>query len=45
MAYKIIRSKRKTISLIINDTADLIVRAPMRITNEYVLELIVKKQK
>jgi hypothetical protein len=44
MEYKIIRSKRKTISLVIDDDANLIVRAPIRISDKYISDLAMKKQ-
>jgi len=44
MEYKIIRSKRRTISLVIDDKANLIVRAPIRISDVYITKLVMKKQ-
>ena len=43
MEYKTIRSKRKTIALVIDDKASLIVRAPLRATDSYISELVLKK--
>ncbi len=41
---KIIRSKRKTIALIVTDDATLVVREPMDTTIEYIEELVSKKR-
>lgn len=41
---KIIRSRRKTIALVVSDNALLIVRAPMATTLEYIQNLVFKKR-
>ncbi|MDD5773294.1 MAG: SprT family zinc-dependent metalloprotease [bacterium] len=41
---KLIRSKRRTIALIISNDAALIVRAPMRTTMEFIRDLVFKKR-
>ena len=41
--YQLIRSKRKTLVLIINDEAQLIARAPMRLSESVIQEFILKK--
>ena len=43
--YKIIKSKRKTLSLSINENAELIVRAPNKISNKQIAEFIIEKSK
>jgi len=40
---KLIRSKRRSIALIVSSEATLIVRAPMRTTLEYIEGLVLKK--
>ena len=44
MNYKIIRSKRRTISLLISPDATLTVRAPFMATLEYIKKLVAKKR-
>ncbi len=41
---KIIRSRRKTIALVVSENAALIVRAPMAVTLEYIQNLVFKKR-
>lgn len=41
---KIIRSHRKTISLIVTDEARLVVRAPRHVSDGYISDLVMKKQ-
>jgi predicted metal-dependent hydrolase len=41
---KIIRSKRKTLSLMINENAELIVRAPKRLSIEKIQDFINEKE-
>ena len=43
--HKIIKSKRKTLSLSINENAELIVRAPNQISNKKIEEFIIEKSK
>ena len=43
--HKIIKSKRKTLSLSINENAELIVRAPNKISNKQIAEFIIEKSK
>ena len=43
--HKIIKSKRKTLSLSINENAELIVRAPNQISNKRIEEFIIEKSK
>ena len=43
--HKIIKSKRKTLSLSINENAELIVRAPNQISNKRIKEFIIEKSK
>ena len=43
--HKIIKSKRKTLSLSINENAELIVRAPNKISNKQIEEFIIEKSK
>ncbi|WDV44645.1 SprT family zinc-dependent metalloprotease [Clostridiaceae bacterium M8S5] len=40
---KIIESKRRTISLVINDKADLLIRCPMGTDIEYLKDIVIKK--
>ena len=40
--HKIIKSKRKTLSLSINENAELIVRAPNQISNKRIEEFIIE---
>ena len=42
---KIIRSKRKTLSLTINENAELVVRAPIRLSIEKIQDFINEKEK
>ena len=42
---KIIRSKRKTLSLTINENAELVVRAPKRLSIEKIQDFINEKEK
>lgn len=44
MKYELIRSNRKTISLIINKEAQLIVRAPAQVSQKYIEDYILSKQ-
>ena len=44
MPNKIIRSKRKTLSLTINDNAELIIRAPERLSIEKIQDFIIEKE-
>ena len=41
--HKIIKSNRKTLSISVNDNAELIVRAPKRISNDQIKEFITEK--
>jgi len=41
--YKIIKSNRRTLSISVNDNAELIVRAPKRATNDQIKEFITEK--
>ena len=41
---RIIRSKRKTISLIVTQDADLVVRAPLRTSVAYINDLVIRKR-
>ena len=41
--HKIIKSKRRTLSLSINENAELIVRAPNRISNKQIENFIIEK--
>ncbi|HOY56404.1 MAG TPA: SprT family zinc-dependent metalloprotease [bacterium] len=41
---KIIRSSRKTIALVVSNDASLIVRAPLRVSLEYIQNLVFKKR-
>ena len=41
--HKIIKSNRKTLSISVNDNAELIVRAPKRISNKQIKEFITEK--
>ena len=41
--HKIIKSNRKTLSISINDNAELIVRAPKRVSNDQIKEFITEK--
>jgi Protein of unknown function DUF45. len=41
--HKIIKSNRKTLSISVNDNAELIVRAPKRISNNQIKEFITEK--
>ena len=43
--HKIIKSKRRTLSLSINENAELIVRAPNQISNKRIEEFIIEKSK
>ena len=43
--HKIIKSKRRTLSLSINENAELIVRAPNRISNKQIENFIIQKSK
>ena len=43
--HKIIKSKRRTLSLSINENAELIVRAPNQISNKQIEEFIIEKSK
>ena len=43
--HKIIKSKRRTLSLSINENAELIVRAPNQISNKQIKEFIIKKSR
>ena len=43
--HKIIKSKRRTLSLSINENAELIVRAPNQISNKKIEEFIIEKSK
>ena len=43
--HKIIKSKRRTLSLSINENAELIVRAPYQISNKRIEEFIIEKSK
>ena len=43
--HKIIKSKRRTLSLSINENAELIVRAPNQISNKRIKEFIIEKSK
>jgi len=43
MNYRIIRSKRKTLSLQINQDAELIIRAPQRLAEKEIQEFVVEK--
>lgn len=45
MDYQIIRSKRKTLSLQINQNAELIIRAPQRITEEEIQSFVNEKSR
>ncbi len=42
---KIIHSKRRSIALVIDNNGDLIVRAPLKCTDESIISFILKKQK
>ena len=42
---KIIRSKRKTISITINEDAELVVRAPKKLSIEKIQDFIYEKEK
>ena len=44
MDYKIIRSKRKTISIEIKKDKTVTVRAPLRATDEYIEKVVKSKQ-
>ena len=41
--HKIIKSNRKTLSISVNDNAELIVRAPKRVSNDQIKEFITEK--
>jgi len=41
--HKIIKSNRRTLSISVNDNAELIVRAPKRATNDQIKEFITEK--
>jgi len=43
--YNIIRSRRRSISLIINQAGELIVRAPLRVSDRYIQQLVIDKQR
>ncbi len=42
---KIERSKRRTISLIVNENAELVVRAPMKVSLDYINAIVLEKAK
>ena len=44
MEYKLIRSKRKTISIEINERCEVIVRAPNRISERQIEKFVLEKQ-
>ncbi|EEG78929.1 M48 family metallopeptidase [Dethiobacter alkaliphilus] len=43
MSFEVIRTKRKTVALIINSEGELIVRAPLQTPNSYIEDLVIKK--
>lgn len=45
MIYKTVRSKRKSVSIEITANAEVIVRAPLFATDQYIDALVIKKQK
>ena len=42
--HKIIKSNRRTLSISVNDNAELIVRAPKRASNDQIKEFITEKR-
>ena len=42
--HQIVRSRRRSIALIITDDAKLVVRAPWRVPDEYIIQLVSKKR-
>ena len=45
MEYKLIRSKRKTVSIEVNERCEVLVRAPLRISQKEIEKLVFEKQK
>ena len=44
MEYKLIRSKRKTLSLEINENCEVIVRAPLRMSEDFIEKFVIEKR-